>query len=85
MKFTGKNFREKNFKKFNLRLKTYLLRNDTLRNEVGGFKIDGQHENFWAKFSLHMISSEIPGNISVIDYPMELTPLIHKNKRLNNT
>ena len=71
--------------KLNLRTKTYILRNDSLRNEVGGFKIDGQHENFWAKLSLHMTSNEIPGNILVIAYPMELSQLIHKNKRLNNT
>ena len=71
--------------KFNLRIKTYLLRNDSLRNEVGGFKIDGQHENFWAKLSLHMTSNEISENILVIAYPMESILLIHKNKRLNNT
>ena len=71
--------------KFNLRIKTYLLRNDSLRNEVGGFKIDDQHENFRAKLSLQMTSNEIPGNISVIAYPMESILLIHKNKRLNNT
>ena len=34
--------------KFNLRIKAYLLRNESLSNDVGGFKIDGQHENFWA-------------------------------------
>ena len=71
--------------KFNLRIKAYLLRNESLSNEVGGFKIDGQHENFWAQLSLHMTSNEIPRNISVIAYPMESILLIHKNKRLNNT
>ena len=71
--------------KFNLRIKTYLLRNDSLRNEVGGFKIYGQHGNLWARLSLHMTSNEISGNISVIAYPMESILLIHKNKRLNNT